>query len=135
MTQQPADPPLKELEASPQPSDTDYEGTQWAAEKLERDKQRKSQRTWLFLYVALLCCVFFAIFASYMLCPAKLAAIGSISPYALWLVSLSGIIPTVLILVLIKAVYRSTKNSAESLGVFGEIAKTAAALIRQSKPN
>ena len=96
------------------------------AEKLERDKQRKNQRDILFGFLLILCFFMYVMFFWFVY-PAdnfKTLAASSDKPYMAWIVSLFAIVPTVLLLALMKGVYRSTKgaepsksNSSESVNI------------------
>ena len=83
-----------------------------ASEQLERNKQRKQQRGYLFWGMLVLCATFYAAFL-FSLCNLQslLCVIGH-HYHALWLIALLAVIPTVLLLALMKGVYRSTRGEA-----------------------
>ena len=83
-----------------------------ASEQLERNKQRKQQRGYLFWGMLVLCAAFYVAFL-FSLCNLKslLCIIGQ-NHYVLWLIALLAVIPTILLLALMKGVYRSTRGEA-----------------------
>lgn len=95
------------------PRDTPQPGDATAAlarAKLERDQQRQKQRGLLFWGTLALCLFFYAAFFIRLCGLESLISVTAGNPYALWLIALLALVPTILLLALMKGVYRSTKG-------------------------
>ena len=97
-----------------------------AEEKLARDIQHRKQREMLFKIILILSVVMSFVFLIYTVFIATFDSLA-IKPVAIIPISLAGIIPAILLITLMRGVYRSTKPSDdhkdEYLGLAGEIAK------------
>ena len=107
-------------------TDENQDTSIWVSDKHDRDAQRKTQRGQLFWCIICVCAVFYGFFIWHMICLEKTFKLLKFSHYSLFLFSLLGLIPTVLLLALMKSVYRSTKEAlgtADIPSITGETAK------------
>lgn len=112
------------------PTDETGRDDLWHKAKLDRDNQRKVQRGRLFWGIAIICIAFYIVFLWQIVCFDKTYQLLDKSQYSLFLFSLLGIIPTVLLLALMKSVYRSTKEASGMAGMADEIAKLISAVVQ-----
>lgn len=117
---------FKEITSLPGASSED---TKWIAERLEREKQKRGHRRVLFWGTMITSVVFFLTF----LCMAGktdlLCKLGESSPYCVWIIALLGVIPTFLLIGLMRGIY--AKNNKE--GETEEALRLADILLRESR--
>lgn len=125
MTQPPGEP--REITSLPTVSG---ENTEWIAERLEREKQKRVHRRVLFWGAMIISVLFFLMFISMADKTDLLSELGESSPYCVWIVALTGVIPTVLLVGLMRGIYAKDNQSAESSE---EAIRIASTIIRSLK--
>ena len=116
------------VDSFPAPENCD---DKWATAKLDRDNQRRRQRGWLFWCVVVICLVFYGVFLRRIVCLETIKPLwGDPYHHLPILLALSGVMPTILPLALLKSVYRSTRGASGLTGMAEELAQLVAAVTK-----